>query len=330
MPKPVRAASRFALGAVAALALIFGGLTAPAFADDLPVEPPVSESDSVETPTAPIEEDAPEDSDAPAEGEAEEAGETVPAGEDAESPESQEPSTAKTDTATEAETGTLFGASAMSTMDADEAAPTVTVSKTTGLARDGETITVSGTGFVNAGAATTGTRPPLAGEFTGAYIVFGKFADSWKPTDNAASSARFGIETRWGVLAEDLATIGGEAAGGVVIEADGSFSITMTVSATIANDIKVGNYGIYTYAAGGAKYAPFETYTPLAFTVAAPQVFVSKVSDLDWGGETITVSGTGFVNAGAATTGTRPPLAGKFTGAYVAFGKFLDAWKPTE
>ncbi|HWL02526.1 MAG TPA: HtaA domain-containing protein [Microbacteriaceae bacterium] len=54
MPKPVRAASRFALGAIAALALVFGGLTAPAFADDAPLETPVSES--VETPTTSVEE----------------------------------------------------------------------------------------------------------------------------------------------------------------------------------------------------------------------------------------------------------------------------------
>ena len=65
MPKPVRAASRFALGALAALALVFGGLTAPAFADDAPVEPPVSES--TETPTAPVEEVVAEEADASAE-----------------------------------------------------------------------------------------------------------------------------------------------------------------------------------------------------------------------------------------------------------------------
>ncbi|OJX63162.1 MAG: hypothetical protein BGO95_09090 [Micrococcales bacterium 73-13] len=313
-PTPTRAPRWIA--ALTGLALAFGGalVAVPAYAEgDAPVEvvePATAPEPSADEATAPEElpsETAPADDETPAE--------EAPAAPESEEPVGDEPG---------------LGAPFMMTMDAEEPAPTVTVSKTTGLAWGGETITVSGTGFVNAGAATTGTRPPLSGKFTGAYIVFGKFADTWKPSDNAASSARFGIETRWGVLAEDLATIGGAGAGGVVIAADGTFSVTMTVAASIANDLRAGNYGVYTYAGGGAKHAPFETYTPIEFAAPAPQVLVSKTSGLAWDGETITVSGTGFVNAGAATTGTRPPLSGKFTGAYVAFGKFLDTWKPTD
>ena len=89
----------------------------------------------------------------------------------------------------------------------------MTVSKSTGLNPAGETITVTGSGFVPADGAK-GSRPPLAGKFGGAYIVFGTFADNWKPSKNAPSSARAAAgETFWGVHADDVALIGGAAAG---------------------------------------------------------------------------------------------------------------------
>lgn len=54
---------------------------------------------------------------------------------------------------------------------------------------------------------------------------------------------------------------------------DGTFTITLRVSKTLLNSSQtlifdestIGNYGIYTYGASGANYAPFETYTPLTF-----------------------------------------------------------------
>jgi len=183
--------------------------------------------------------------------------------------------------------------------------PTVTVSKTTGLDAAGETITVRGTGFLPNPPATSGTRPPLAGRFTGSYVVFGKFLDDWQPSAGAATSARKALDTRWGVLEADLATIGGAGAGGIVIGADGSFETTLTVSKTEASELLAGNYGVYTYPGGGAKYAPFETYTPITF--AAPE----PVAALD-----VTVTDASAV-AGAKIHVAGSAL-GDITGAYAA------------
>ncbi|MFZ4843411.1 HtaA domain-containing protein [Mycetocola saprophilus] len=207
--------------------------------------------------------------------------------------------------------------------------PKVTVSKTTGLNPDGDTVTVKGSGFFPT-ANTVGARPPLAGKFTGAYVVFGKFADTWQPSANAPGSARSVSAQKWAVPAESMATIGGAGAGAVEIKPDGTFEATLSVKKGYANEPATGNYGIYTYPGGGAKEALFETATPISFQTPTPQptVTVSKTTGLNPAGETITVTGTGFTPTDE-TVGSRPPLAGKFTGTYVVFGKFADTWQPS-
>ncbi|RXZ87628.1 hypothetical protein ESP50_00005, partial [Agromyces atrinae] len=134
--------------------------------------------------------------------------------------------------------------------------PTVVVSKTTGLDPAGESITVTGSGFLPSAPATSGTRPPLAGKFTGAYVVFGSFLDTWKPSESAPSTARTAGDTKWGVLAEDMAAIGGSARGAIEITADGTFETTLT-AAEFDGALADGNFGVYTYPGGGASYAPF-------------------------------------------------------------------------
>ncbi|WP_234057969.1 HtaA domain-containing protein [Microbacterium sp. NFH-22A-Y] len=192
--------------------------------------------------------------------------------------------------------------------------PTVTVSKTADLDPTGETVTVTGTGFLPHSPDTDGTRPPLQGSFTGAYVVFGSFAADWRPSTGATSSARKGFDTKWGLLAADVSKVGGAAAGAIEIAADGSFSTTLHVSkadGALAN----GTWGVYTYAAGGATYAPFETATPISFAaevppVDGPTVTVTPASGLDPAVENVlTVSGTGFTGPGAAN------------GVYVLFGE---------
>lgn len=165
---------------------------------------------------------------------------------------------------------------------AEPITPTITVSKTSGLNPNGELVTISGTGFVADGTLTNGTRTPLAGTFSGFYVSFGKFQDVWKPSVSAPSGNRKSSQsdssrTNWLVPAANLATIGGAAAGGVVLNPDGTFSVTLNASdvllssmnALIFDTSTIGNYGIYTFGASGANYAPFETYTPLTF---APRV----------------------------------------------------------
>ena len=206
--------------------------------------------------------------------------------------------------------------------------PTVTVSKST-VVDAGELVTVTGAGFSPVGTATNAARPPLAGKFGGVYVSFGKFASVWKPSAGATSSARpVGPGGKWVVNAADVATIGGAAAGGVAINADGTFSVQLLVKPGYAGEIANGNYGVYTYPGGGVAYPAFETYTPITFA-PTPKVAVSKTT-LTSAGETVTVTGSGFSPVGTATNAPRPPLAGKFGGVYVTFGKFASVWKASE
>jgi putative cell wall-binding protein len=164
--------------------------------------------------------------------------------------------------------GTTSVTSAAAALTVDVPTPTVTVSKTSGLSPEGETITVTGTGFFPNPTLTNAIRLPLAGKFGGAYVAFGKFAPNWKPSEGAAGSARAALAsaTKWGVSEADVTTIDpGKAGTGIVIAADGTFSTTLTVSQGFAGALANGNYGIYTYSGGGASYKGFETYTPLSF-----------------------------------------------------------------
>jgi hypothetical protein len=155
---------------------------------------------------------------------------------------------------------------------------TITVSRTSGLNPDGETITITGSGFLENAPLTSGTRLPLNGTFSGFYVSFGKFQDTWEPSTGAPIGNRKAVQndgtrTKWLVPAANLASIGGVANGGAELATDGTFTVTLNVSKILLNSSKtlvfdettIGNYGIYTYGASGANYAPFETYTPILF-----------------------------------------------------------------
>lgn len=144
--------------------------------------------------------------------------------------------------------------------------PRVTVSQSLISANGEHEITVTGAGFKD--DSVVATRPPLAGKNPGVYVIFGKFADDWKPSEGAASSARTSISQFWAVNAEDVAAIGGADRGGIVMNPDGGFTTTFTVSEALVEEKAgdgAGNLGIYTYAGGGATHAAWETYQPIAF-----------------------------------------------------------------
>lgn len=152
--------------------------------------------------------------------------------------------------------------------------PKVSVSAdviTLGAARQ---ITVTGSGFDPTRAV--GTRPPLAGQPAGVYVVFGKYAENWRPSASAPSS------TRVSVRADDQwATPNGVAPGTATLNADGTFSVTLKVDKAavdaLATSPSLTNYGVYTYAGSGATEASFETYTPISFVEATSSVS-TKVS----------------------------------------------------
>ena len=153
-------------------------------------------------------------------------------------------------------------------------APTVVVSKTAGLVA-GEVVTVTGAGYAPS-TDTNATRPPIAGHFGGVYVAFGKFAATWKPSAGAPSSQRptAAGQVRWFVDAADTG-----ATGGTAINADGSFTTTLTVTPTITNAIADGNFGVYTYPGGGAAVARFETYMPMAFQAVTPTPTPTPTAD---------------------------------------------------
>src|SRR5690606_35481469 len=105
----------------------------------------------------------------------------------------------------------------------------------------------------------------------------------------------------------------------------------------------VSGSGVQFTAAGGApfgRYTTGEVMDDLAFSIShavpaaptpkptptptpTPTVSVSKTEALV-SGDIVTVQGTGFGDQ--SVLATRPPLAGKFAGFYVAFGAYADAW----
>jgi hypothetical protein len=138
------------------------------------------------------------------------------------------------------------------------AEPTLAVSQTEGL-RPGDTIAVWGTGFDP--AAHVGTRPPLSGQPSGAYVVFGRFAATWQPSSGAPSSARTVIAQRWGLpqtqhLALDPAQTNPSF---IRIDAFGRFEALLTVGAGGTT----GSYGVATYPGSGAVNPEQELLVPV-------------------------------------------------------------------
>lgn len=137
--------------------------------------------------------------------------------------------------------------------EVDGSTPTVTVSDTSGLEL-GDTITVTGSGFDP--TSNTGTRPPLLGQAAGVYVVFGNFADEWRPSEGAAGSARSTSDTRW-VLPESSAPVppfdDTQQAQRVDLEDDGSFTTTLEVTETTAQPGGADGYGVFVYPGSGAS-----------------------------------------------------------------------------
>jgi LPXTG-motif cell wall-anchored protein len=169
----------------------------------------------------------------------------------------------------------------------------------------GDEIVVRGSGFDP--AANVSTRPPVpAGLPAGVYVVFGKFADTWRPSEGAGSGARTVVDQRWAMTQATLDQVPANFQGAirdqwVELTPDGDFEATLTVSTDDAS----GNYGVYTYAAGGAAANPdHELSVPVTVAneeepgpdpePADPIVSLSKTQNLDPYADVVTVSGVNF------------------------------------
>jgi hypothetical protein len=161
------------------------------------------------------------------------------------------------------------------------------------------TLTITGTGFVGAGAAN------------GTYVNVGS-TTAWAP-GSVPDASKF-LVSGW-VMPRSIV--------------GGSFTTTLVVPAGTLD--RTLSYGVATFAAHALSVTDrsLDSFTPITVKpLPTPTVTVSK-STVSSAGETITVSGSGFTPNAPATSGTRPPLKDKFTGAYVTFGRFADVWKPS-
>lgn len=200
--------------------------------------------------------------------------------------------------------------------------PTIALSQASGFDPDSPTtITVTGTGFTE---TALGTRPPLAGQPGGIYVVFGRTAEVWRPSDSAPSSSRTSLSQRW-AMPEASASVPALSSNPdvVVIDPDGSFTTTLTV----APGGESGTYAVYTFAGSGAVNADHELWQEITFATAGddgedgdagggddgstegPEIVrerrdgvgplgqrlsVDPATGLDPDGDTVVVSGAGF------------------------------------
>ncbi|CAM5791107.1 Ig-like domain repeat protein [Cellulomonas persica] len=166
-------------------------------------------------------------------------------------------------------------------------APSVTVSETDLRSDLTSTVTVEGHGFDP--TLATGTRPPFSGLQSGLYIAFGRYPDVWRPSAGVPSTERHnppgatgnGVSVIWAVPEASFAASSPRqdpsAPTYTILRADGSFTATVKVNRDWLADVS-GNFGIYTYAGGGANVAAYETYTPVTFFERAEsQVVASAV-----------------------------------------------------
>lgn len=208
-------------------------------------------------------------------------------------------------------------------------APAVEVSQDAGISPYGQTVTVKGSGFLPSTPDTDAKYPPLqpappaapvAGKFGGAYVVFGSFAENWRPSEGAPRTARKVFSQKWAVSGVDVEKVGGAAAGAVELKEDGTFETTLTLTKDDASALADGRYGIYTYAAGGATYAPFETYTPVSFAPkATAKASVTSASNT---GLQVKVDATdlpGDIYGAMFVKGTEGELTDQNSPNYIAF-----------
>ncbi|HEX6358238.1 HtaA domain-containing protein [Actinophytocola sp.] len=187
--------------------------------------------------------------------------------------------------------------------------PAVTVSKTSGIDPAGETLNVTGSGFDP--AANVGTRPPLAGQRTGIYLVFAKVGQPWKPSEGAPSTARTVLDQKWVLPAASRAVLdpAGTNPDYVTLAEDGTFSTSLDVLAVTEGvaDCAVDTCGVITYAAGGAVNAAHELFTALSFTAAPPTTDPDPTTPVEPGAVTSARLGWGLKQS--FRTYVRGPIA---------------------
>lgn len=178
-----------------------------------------------------------------------------------------------------------------------------------GVVAEGAKIVVKGTGFdPEANVASAGSRPPIAaGSPAGTYVVFGKFAEQWRPSEGASSAGRVVGDQLWAMSQSALDAVPAayqNAVRGqwVEIAADGSFTAELTVKKKVVSGAEVewpeaGNFGVYTYAAGSTTNADQEVFAPINVgepdAVKGPVLTVEPATGLKHE-SSVVISGSGY------------------------------------
>src|SRR5690625_3612674 len=208
----------------------------------------------------------------------------------------------------------------------------------------GDSVVVRGSGFDPAGNVG-GRGMPIPSDLPqGTYVVFGKFAEQWRPSQGAPSAARSVGSQRWALAREVLDQVPAGFRGAIEaqwaeVNPDGTFETTLTVVEpedgwTVAD----GVLGVYTYAAGGVVNPDQELAVPLTVVdeptepevpvwepavevFAADGVTPLEGAEVTWG-DTVGVRGAGFDAAGNVGGRGRPSPSDLPQGTYVAVGTF--------
>lgn len=170
----------------------------------------------------------------------------------------------------------------------------------------GDTIVVRGTGFDPA-ANVGGRGVPIPATLPqGTYVVFGSFAEQWRPSEGAASSTRKVGSQAWALAEPVLDQVAAQyqsvvRAQWTDITPDGTFEARLVVKNPAA--LEGGRYGVYTYGAGGVSNAAQELFVPVAYD-APGTLTVTPASTTVEAGSTVrvTVRGLGADDAVKAVT----------------------------
>ncbi|MGW9469435.1 HtaA domain-containing protein [Cellulosimicrobium funkei] len=132
----------------------------------------------------------------------------------------------------------------------------------------GDTIVVRGTGFDPA-ANVGGRGVPIPATLPqGTYVVFGSFAEQWRPSEGAAASTRKVGSQVWALAEPVLDQVPAQyqsvvRAQWTDITPDGTFEARLVVKNPAA--LEGGRYGVATYGAGGVSNAAQELFVPVAY-----------------------------------------------------------------
>ncbi|MBC9943740.1 HtaA domain-containing protein [Leucobacter sp. cx-328] len=182
----------------------------------------------------------------------------------------------------------------------------------------------------------------------GSYVVFGKFAQNWKPSAGVSSKDRARGPQGWALSenvmkqlsAETQESLKGE---WVELADDGTWTAKLTLKDPgTAASILLGDYGIYTFAAGGVNNADQELKLKLNYVdneraMGAPEFRVYKAdgktplgNDPVYEGDKLVIKGSGF-DPYANKGGMGEPIPkDKPQGTFVVFGSFADSWEPSQ